>query len=85
MDKAKDIWVLPEIKSNEEEAGKISLGLLCESRNIAEKVNGSVTALVYAAKNIMIFRKFSANTECAVCFFFGTSSFNTSPQRLTRQ
>jgi electron transfer flavoprotein alpha subunit len=43
----KNIWVLPEI-NNAEEVGKVSLGLLSEARNIAEKVGGTVTALVFS-------------------------------------
>jgi electron transfer flavoprotein alpha subunit len=42
----RDIWVLPEINNNAEEISKLSLGLLSEARYIAEKVGGTVTALV---------------------------------------
>jgi electron transfer flavoprotein alpha subunit len=45
--KTKNIWVLPEI-NNTEEVGKVSLGLLAEACNIAEKVGGTVTALVFS-------------------------------------
>jgi len=38
--------VLPEISSKAEEISKLSLGLLSEAKYIAEKVNGTVTALV---------------------------------------
>jgi len=44
--KPREIWVLPEIDSNAEEFGKISLGLLTEARNVAEKTGAAVTALV---------------------------------------
>ena len=46
MAKALNIWVLPEINGKEEEFSKLSLGLLTEARYIAEKVGGTVTALV---------------------------------------
>lgn len=46
MAKPREIWVLPEIESNAEEISKLSLGLLSEAKYIAEKVGGSVTALV---------------------------------------
>ncbi len=46
MAKALSIWVLPEIHGDEEEFSKLSLGLLTEARYIAEKVGGTVTALV---------------------------------------
>jgi electron transfer flavoprotein alpha subunit len=42
----KKIWVLPEINSRDEEISKLSLGLLSEAAYIAEKVGGTVTALV---------------------------------------
>jgi electron transfer flavoprotein alpha subunit len=42
----RDIWVLPEINNNAEEISKLSRGLLSEARYIAEKVGGTVTALV---------------------------------------
>ena len=48
MVKTKNIWVLPEI-NNAGEIGKAGLGLLTEARNIAEKVGGTVTALVFSA------------------------------------
>lgn len=41
----RNIWVLPEIDSNNEEISKLSLGLLSEARSIAEKTGG-VTALL---------------------------------------
>jgi electron transfer flavoprotein alpha subunit len=43
----KNIWVLPEISSQDEEVSKLSLGLLAEARLIAEKTGGTVTALVF--------------------------------------
>ena len=46
MAKPREIWVLPEIDSSAEEFCKISLGLLTEARNVAEKTGGTVTALV---------------------------------------
>jgi electron transfer flavoprotein alpha subunit len=46
MARTRNIWVLPEIGDKEEEISKLSLGLLTEARNIAEKVGGAVTALV---------------------------------------
>jgi electron transfer flavoprotein alpha subunit len=46
--KPKEIWVLPEISENAEDISKLSLGLLSEARYIAEKVNGTVTALVFS-------------------------------------
>jgi electron transfer flavoprotein alpha subunit len=44
------IWVLPEINTSEE-VSKLSLGLLSEAWNIAEKVGGTVTALVLSDQN----------------------------------
>jgi electron transfer flavoprotein alpha subunit len=44
--KPREIWVLPEITSSGEEISQLSLGLLSEARDIAEKTGGSVTALV---------------------------------------
>lgn len=51
MARTRNIWVLPEIKNNGEEIGKLSLGLLTEVRHIAEKVGGAVTALVLDEEN----------------------------------
>ncbi len=45
--KTKDIWVWPEIKCEESEAGKLSLGLLTDARTIAEKASGRVTAILF--------------------------------------
>jgi len=42
----KNIWVLPEISGSGGEVSKLTLGLLSEAKNIAEKVGGTVTALV---------------------------------------
>jgi len=47
MSNAKNIWVLPEIEKNKE-VSKLSLGLLTEARDIAEKVGGTVTALIFS-------------------------------------
>ena len=47
MAKVKTIWVLPEINGHEEEVSPLSLGLLTEARCIAERVGGTVTALVF--------------------------------------
>jgi len=46
MARMRNIWVLPEISDKGEEISKLSLGLLSGARDIAEKVGGSVTALV---------------------------------------
>ncbi len=40
--------MLPEITGKDEEISKLSLGLLSEAGNIAEKVGGMVTALVFS-------------------------------------
>ena len=48
--KPREIWVLPEINSKEE-ISKLSLGLLSEANYIAEKVGGTVTALVLSDQN----------------------------------
>lgn len=45
MAKPREIWVLPEI-NEQEEISKLSLGLLSEARYIADKVVGTVTAIV---------------------------------------
>jgi electron transfer flavoprotein alpha subunit len=50
----KNIWVLPEISSSDEEVSKTSLGLLTEARKLAEKVGGSVTALIFSEKSQQI-------------------------------
>lgn len=42
--------MLPEIKSDEEEASKLGPGLLSEARSIAEKVGGAVTALLFGER-----------------------------------
>ena len=44
--RTRNIWVLPEINGNDEEISKLSLGLLTGARQVAEKVGGTVTALV---------------------------------------
>jgi electron transfer flavoprotein alpha subunit len=44
----KNIWVLPEIPGGDAEISKFSLGLLSEARDIAAKVGGTVTALVFS-------------------------------------
>jgi len=46
----REIWVLPEISDGDEEISKLSLGLLSEARYTAEKVGGTVTALVLGDK-----------------------------------
>ena len=46
MAKPREVWVLPEISNKAEEISKLSLGLCSEAKYIAEKVNGTVTALV---------------------------------------
>ncbi len=46
MARPREIWALPELDSNAEEISKLSFGLLTEARYIADRVNGSVTALV---------------------------------------
>jgi electron transfer flavoprotein alpha subunit len=43
--KPRQIWVLPEI-SNIDEISKLGLGLLSEAKYVAERVDGTVTALV---------------------------------------
>jgi electron transfer flavoprotein alpha subunit len=50
----RDIWVLPEINSSGGEISNLSLGLLSEARNIAEKVGGTVTALVFTDRTLEI-------------------------------
>jgi electron transfer flavoprotein alpha subunit len=47
----KNIWVLPEIGDTVEASSKTSLGLLSEARDIASKVGGSVTALVFTSES----------------------------------
>jgi electron transfer flavoprotein alpha subunit len=42
----KQIWVLPELTSDDE-TSKLSLGLLTEAKDIAEKVGGAVTAIAF--------------------------------------
>ncbi len=42
-----NIWVLPEITSSDGEITRLGLGLLTESRVIAEKVGGAVTAIAF--------------------------------------
>ncbi len=51
MAKPREIWVLPEINNNEEEIGKLSLGLLSEASYIAGKAGGTVTALVLGGQS----------------------------------
>ena len=46
MAKPGKIWVLPEINGSDSEISKLSLGLLSEAKSIADKVGGTVTALV---------------------------------------
>ena len=46
MSATREIWVLPELTGTDEEIGKTSLGLLSEARYIADRTNGTVTALV---------------------------------------
>ncbi len=48
MARTRDIWVLPEINGNGEEISQLTLGLLTGARCVAERVGGSVTALVFA-------------------------------------
>ncbi len=50
MADAREIWVLPEITNSGEEISKLSLGLLSEARDIAEKTGGTVTALALGDK-----------------------------------
>ena len=45
---SKQIWVLPEINPANGEISKTGLGLLSEAGNIAEKVGGAVTAIVFS-------------------------------------
>ncbi len=51
MTGSKKIWVLPEIDATVEESSQTSLGLLSEARDIADRVNGSVTALVFSPES----------------------------------
>ena len=51
MSEEKKIWVLPEIDATVEASSKTGLGLLSEARDIAAKVNGSVTALVFSPES----------------------------------
>jgi electron transfer flavoprotein alpha subunit len=44
---AKQIWVVPELNGRAEETSKLSGGLLTEAWDIARKVNGEVTALIF--------------------------------------
>ena len=46
MAERREVWVLPEISSDDEETSKLSLGLLSEARYIVEKAGGTVTALL---------------------------------------
>ena len=48
MTGTKNIWVLPEINSRDEEINKVSLGLLTGARKLAENVDGTVTALTFS-------------------------------------
>jgi electron transfer flavoprotein alpha subunit len=43
----KHIWVLSELSGGDAETSKLSLGLLTEAKDIAEKVGGVVTAIVF--------------------------------------
>jgi electron transfer flavoprotein alpha subunit len=43
----KNIWVLPEITNADEDASKLSLGLLTEAGSLAEKTGGAVTAIAF--------------------------------------
>jgi electron transfer flavoprotein alpha subunit len=63
--KPREIWVLPELDSNAEEISKLSLGLLTEARYIADRVDGSVTALVLGDQSqdhSGIFGKYGVNS-----------------------
>jgi electron transfer flavoprotein alpha subunit len=44
---AKDIWVFPEISNQDVEISKLSLGLLTEASNVASKIDGSLTAVIF--------------------------------------
>jgi len=46
MARTRNIWVLPEISEESDEFSKLTLGLLAEARYVAERVGGTVTALV---------------------------------------
>lgn len=59
----KNIWVLPETTGSKE-INKLSLGLLTEARNIAEKVGGAVTAIAFGDKyleNVEVFGRYGVN------------------------
>jgi electron transfer flavoprotein alpha subunit len=43
----REIWVFPEINGTVENISKLSCGLLTEARDIADKVGGKVTALLF--------------------------------------
>ena len=45
MSRTREIWVFPEISGRGEEVTRLSYGLLSEANYVADKVNGSVTAL----------------------------------------
>jgi len=51
MSELKKIWVLPEIGDTVEASSKASLGLLTEARDIASKVGGAVSALVFTPES----------------------------------
>jgi electron transfer flavoprotein alpha subunit len=61
----REIWVLPEISDSDEEVSKLSLGLLSEARYTAEKVGGTVTALLLGDKEqdfSEVFGQYGVNT-----------------------
>jgi len=47
---SKSIWVLPEITCGDAEISKSSLGLLTEAADIAQRVGGSITAIMFGEK-----------------------------------
>jgi len=67
MSEVKKIWVLPEIDATVEESSKTGLGLLSEARDIAEKVSGSATALVFTSESrdySEVLNQFGINDAC---------------------
>jgi electron transfer flavoprotein alpha subunit len=66
---SKNIWVLPEINSEDEEIGQLSLGLLSGARRIAEKVGGAVTALAFAENVREVPGAFSEYGVSRTCIF----------------
>jgi electron transfer flavoprotein alpha subunit len=83
--KPRDIWVLPEIDNKSGEISNSGLGLLSEANYIAEKVGGTVTALVFSHQSqdySEVFAQYGVTNACVfkdpLLQYFSTEAYSAA-------